>query len=418
MFRKIVVAVLVLMTLFSTSALAAVTNRDMQLQGGVLVSNAKDSFFFCPMEPGLTRHWGLYALSGGDPRLLLEVVDGIPARLIHADDKFVYFFGYIDAERTLHKLYAVNIETREVEELLSDIASAYVEDDDVFLYVTKSDPYMLCRYKLSTRKQTEIKSMKKSDKTIYDAHVFKGTLYFTTRTADNVEDGYKYNDGTKLANNLETTAPKLVSGVLYEGYRLYYNDTTGSRLYSVKLGNKNATQLGSKYNVSLTSPRFGDAVFAYDGDNHCLVRLPLDGSNEKSLKLEGNVLNRLILGGSKDELLLYNNEAIYAITPNLSSQAKLFDFDTATGGLLWTHIVPAAGNTIAVFGYNVDTVSSLSNMPPTGVYFYDRSTGDMVFGYPEYDPDNPVEVSFPEVLGEKPVPEPEDGETYFDYHVF
>jgi len=414
MLKKVVVAVLVLMTLFSTSALAAVTDRDIQLQGGVLVSNATDSFFFCPMEEGMTRHWGLYALNGGDVNLLLEVTDGVPARLIHADDKYVYFLGYYDADRTVHTLYAVEIQTRTVEELLTNIASAFVEDDDVFLFVPKDDLYMLSRYKLSTRKQTDIKSMKKSEKTIYDAHVFKGTLYFTTKDANDTEDGYRYNDGTGLANNLDKPTPALASGVLYEGYRLY-NDTSG-RLYSVKLGNKNGSQLGgTKYNVNLTSPRFGEALYAYDGDNHNLVRLPLDGSNEKALHLDGSVLNRLILGGYKDELLLYNDGAIWALAPNLSSQERLFDFDTASGGLMWTHIVHAAGNAIAVFGYNADTASNVTNMPPTGVFFFDRNTKTQIFGYPEYDPDNPVEyeVTMPDFFGDVPVEEKEEGETYF-----
>ncbi|MCL1964720.1 MAG: DUF5050 domain-containing protein [Firmicutes bacterium] len=415
MLKRTFMMVLVVAMLLSTVAIAEVTNRDMQLQGGVLVSNAADSFFFCPMEPGVTRHWGLYALSSASDRPILEVADGIPARLVQADDTYVYFLGYANAERTLHALYAVNISTGAVEELLSDIAAAFVEESDSFLYVTQSDPYTLCRYKLSTRKQTNIKSMQKAEKTIYDAHVYKGNLYFSTKDKNGTEDGYRYNDGTGLANNLDKPSPQLITGVLYEGYRLYYNDTVGSRLYSVKLGNKSGTQIGGKYKVGMTSPRFGDAVYAYDGENHALVRVPLDASAEKTLALEGGVLNRFILGGSKDELLLYNNGAIYAIAPNLSSQTRLFDFDTASGGLMWTHIVPAAHNAVAVFGYNGETASNVNNMLPTGVYIFDRSTGAQIFGYPEYDPANPVTPTRPEFFGDVPedarnAPRPDDAQ--------
>ena len=413
MLKKTFVLVLVLSMLLSVAAVAGASNRDMQMVGGVMVSNSTDSFFFLPMEDGFARHWGLFALSSAKNGPIWEVPDGIPARLIHADDSYVYFLGYTDAERKVHSLYAVNLTTGAAEEILKGIGTAFVEDDDVMLYVPVDDPYMLARYNLTTRKQTDVKSMKKSEKTIYDAEVYKGNLYFTTKDANGNEDGYRLNDSTGLANNLDKPSPQLLRGVLYEGYRLYYNDTVGSRLYSIKIGNKTGEQLGSKYNVNLNSPRYGEAVYAYDGENHALVRLPLDASAEKTLSLEGDILVRIILGGTRDELLLYCDEAIYAIDPSLNSQTRLFDFDSATGGLMWTHILPTANNAVAVFGYNVDMASNAREMLPSGVYVFDRATGEQIFGYPDYDPSAPVENKMPEMIGDIPVEQREEGETYF-----
>lgn len=412
MLKKTCILVLLVTLLCASTAVAEVTNRDMQMLGGVLVSNATDSFFFCPMEPGVTRHWGLYALSSAANGPIKEISDGYPARLIHADAENVYFLGYTDAERTLHTLYSVNIASGTTAELLPNIAAAYVESEDTFLYVDKADPYMLCRYEITSQKSTKIKSMEKSEKTIYDAIVHQGTLYFTTHDKNGGEDGYRFNDSTNLANNLDAPSPKLYKGLLYEGYRIYATDQIESQVYSLKIGNKNATQIGSKYNVSLSSFRFGEAVYVYDGEANALVRLPLDGSSEQRIGLDGNAINRLIMGGSKDELFLYSDGAIYSITPDLSSKSRLFDFDVNTGGVMWTHIVPARNNTVVAMGYNVETASNVANMLPTGVYVYDRSNGQMLFGYPEYNPEVPVEVTRPETFGDVPEEERED-ETYF-----
>lgn len=412
MLKKTFILVLVLMLLASSAAVAEVTNRDMQLLGGVLVSNATDSFFFCPMETGVSRHWGLYALSSIASGPIIEINDGYPARLLHADAENVYFLGYTDAERTIHSLYSVNISTGAATEMLTNIASAYVESDDTFLYVDKADLYTLCRYEIQTQKATKIKSMEKSEKTIYDAGVYQGTLYFTTHDKNGNEDGYRFNDSTNLANNLDAPSPKLLKGLLYEGYRIYATDQIESQVYSLKVGNKNATQIGSKYKVTLSSFRFGEALYVYDGEANALVRLPLDGSAEQRITLDGTTLNRLIMGGSKEEIFLYCDNAIYSLTPDLSSQSRLFDFDSSTAGLMWTHIVAGRNNTVLVMGYNADTASNISNMLPTGVYVFDRSTGQSLFGFPEHDPDNPVEVSRPETFGDVPEETRED-ETYF-----
>ena len=419
MLKKTFILVLVLAMLVSATAMAEVTNRDMQLMGGVVVSNASDSFFFAPMEEGMTKHWGLYALSKASEGPLVEIQDGYPARLIHADNERVYFFGYTDAERSVHALYSVEIATQAYEELLTDIKDVFVgETADEFLYTKSDNPYTLRSYNLTEKKDKSVKDMSKSDKTIYDAGIYDGRTYFITRTTSGAEDGYEYHEGSGKATNLDKPSPQLLTGMLYEGYRLYVTDQQGIMVYAVKLGNKNANQLGAAYAVSLKNPRFGEYIYTYGGDNNELIALPLDGSEPLKLKLEGSTLVRMVLGGSKDQLMLINDNAIYGITPNLTSQTKLIDFDQRTGGQAWSHVAPAGSNAIMVFGYGQDTLTSASNLMPTGVYAYDKTTGDMLFGFPEWDPNaepaEPAETSNtrPETIG-APNEEKEEGETYF-----
>lgn len=410
--KPFIIIFMLLALLVSTAATAEVTNRDMQLLGGVVVSNSSDSFFFAPMEEGVTRHWGLYALSSCNDGPIKEIADGYPARLVHADDQYVYFFGYWDIDRTIHTLYSVNIQTGEVETLLEDVATAFVEDSAAFMYVTSADPYTLRRYDITARKASTIKDMSNSSKTIYDAIVYKDQLFFTTKTASGAEDAYEYHASSGKATNLDKPSG-LVTSVLYEGYRIYTDNATETRVYAVLIGNKTGVQLGKNYkNVSLTSPRFGDAIYTYDGDNNLLVRIPLDGSAESTLALDDTV-SRFVLGGSKDELFFYNNGGIYSIKPDLSSSTRLFDFDGSTAGQMWCYIAPAGNDAILVFGYGQEAFSLMNNMMPTGVYAYDRS-GNVLFGFPE-NTEEAQTIDSSAFISTPVEQERDEGETYFQF---
>ena len=418
MLKKTFILVLTVAMLLSSVAMAEITNRDQQLLGGVAVSNANDTFFFAPMEEGATKHWGLYALSScstGTP--IVEITNGFPARLVHADDTHVYFLGYTDENRTVHTLYSVEIATGANETLLTNIQSVFVNEDDSFLYVSSDDLYTLCSYDIAERKAEEIKDMSNSEKTIYDAAYHDGELYFITRTAQGTENGYQYQTKSGKATNLVDPKPALVNGLLYEGYRIYANDAAGTRIFAVPIGKENATQIGAQYATTLSSYRFGEAIFVYDATNHALVRCPLDGSATQSLPLDGDTLTRLIMGGYKDEILLYEDGGIYSVAGDLSSQTRLFDFSTFTAGQLWCNIALAHDGSVLMFGYGSDTYTFWNSMMPTGVYVYSR-TGEQLFGYPvieEGAEETADENANPlEGLGEV-VNEPAEDDTFFSF---
>lgn len=421
MLKRTFILVLLAAMLLSATAVAEVTNRDMQLLGGVVVSNANDSFFFCPMEEGMTKHWGLYALSSAGDKPIVEIEDGYPARLVHATSDKVYFLGYTDGARSVHALYSVEISSGKYSELLTGIKEAYVAESDEFFYITETDPYTLHSYNVTNEKSKEIKDMSKSEKMIYDAGKFDGETYFITKTASGALDGYLYHDSSGKATNLDKPSPSVVNGMLYEGYRLYSSDSSNTQVYSLKLGAKKSVRLGQTYNMNLSNPRFGQYMYAYDGDKNQLVALPLDGSDALTLTLEGSTLVRFLLGGSKDELFLPLDDAIYSVRPDLSSMTRLFDFDQRTGGQVWSYIAPGANNAIFVMGYGQETFTNSNNMLPTGVYAYDRNSGEMLFGFPEWDPNaEPEETggeapasTVPSTFGDVPEEEREEGETYF-----
>lgn len=413
--KRIFILLIVVALLFSSTAFATITNRDMQLMGGVLVSNANDSFFFAPMEPGLTAHWGLYALSSCAEGPMVEFSSGYPARLVHADNEKVYFLGYTDANRSVHALYEVDIATKQANAtpLLSNIASAFVEKDDTFLYVSTDDPYMLCRYSIKDRQSTDLKSMQSSKKTMYDAAVYDNKVYFLTKSESGTEDIYLLNSNGK-ATSVDKPNPEAYSSVLHEGYRIYANDKLATKVYSVKIGNKKGNQLGANYGTALFNPRFGTMMYQYNGETNQIVGMPLDGSSEKTITLESEAtLTRLVMGGSKDELYYYYSGAVYSVKPDLSSQTKLFNFDSTIGGTTISYVVPAGDNVMMVMGYNQETTTNARNLMPTNVYAYNRADGSMIFGYPTSD-DQIKTIEFGvDPIGDVPVPESEDGESYF-----
>ncbi len=427
MLKKICSLALMLAMLVSSAAVAEVTNRDMQMMGGVVVSNGKDSFFFCPMEEGLSRHWGLYAVSSCANGPILEIKDGYPARLIHADSKNVYFLGYTDANRTVHSLYSVPVDGGTPDELLKDIAHAYVLESDSFYYVTSENPYCLRRYNIETKKTLEIKDMTKSDKKIYDAvKAEKDDIYFLTTNKNGGEDGYEYHASSRKATNLDKPNPGHFTSILYEGYRIYSVDHGQSQLYSVKIGNKKAVKLAADGPaVWLNSPRFGQYIYGYDGESNTLVGYLIDGSDRRTLTLDGPTLSRLMMGGSKDEIFFYSGSAIYSAPADLSSKTKVIDFNMSTGGLMWTHIAPA-GSAILLMGYGPESLTHQDTMLPTGVYAYDRTTGEELFAFPIVaesaegsegaagtENATPVDATRPETLGDAPAAPREENETYF-----
>lgn len=410
MLKKTCILILVLALSLSFATLASASNRDMQLMGSMVVTNSTDAFFFSPMEEGLTSHWGLYRLSTAADGPLREIENGYPARLLHADDEYVYFLSYENTDRTLHALRAVKISDGSAEELQGGIAKAFVEESETFFYVSDSDPYTLRRYSIPDRKSTEVKNMSGSEKTIYDAGTYGGTVYFLTRAKDGVtEDGYQLHSSSGKATNLDSPSVKVDHGLLYEGYRLYAGDKNGSQIYSVKIGSKTANELGKRVTVSLTSFRFGEYIYAYDGDDHQLVGQALDGSGEVVMPLDGSGLSRMVMGGTKEEVLIYVDNAIYSMPPNLTSKSKVIDFDLSAGGQLWCYAIPMGSDAIAMMGYNAESFTHAGNMLPTGVYIYSRSTGEELFAYPPYDAENPPEQTMPETLG-TPVQEGEEGE--------
>lgn len=399
------------------TALAEVTNRDMQLMGGVVVSNATDSFFFCPMEEGMTRHWGLYALSTASEGPIVEVQDGYPARLVHATDSKVYFMGYTDGARTVQSLYSVDLASKDAKELLSGISASFVGGKaEEFFYVSETDAYTLRRYNVVDEKDETIKDMSNSSKKIYDAGQYGEDIYFLTVTENGTEDGYQYHAGSGKATNLDKPSPQLVTGVLYEGYRIYAGDVNISQIYSIKIGSKNGNRLGQQYKMSLSNHRFGQYVYAYDGDNNQLVAMPLDGSDPLKLSIEGGTLKRMVLGGTSEELLLMANDRIYAVKPDLSSQQELFEFSANIGGQAWSHVAPGV-NAVFVMGYGQESYTNADTVLPTGVYAIDRNSGEMLFSYPPWDPNAATEefqqTERPETFGDIPEDERAEGETYF-----
>lgn len=385
MFKRVMLLGLALVMLLSSVAMAEITNRDLQLGGGLAAVNANDTFFFCAMEDGVTKHWGLYKTSSMADGPILEITDAYPANFICADNSDVFYLMYTSDKRDEYALYKVGVDGGEPKLLQDDISAAFADENDSFFFVKKSDLYTLWKYDCSDEKATKIKDMSGSKKTIYDACSYKGSLYFLAKDASNVEYGYEYHASSGKATNLDKPSPQLVTGLLYEGYRLYANDNARTRIFAVSIGRKSAEQIGKKYGVSLSNPRFGDALYAYDSDNNAIVRCPLDGSGEKSIKLDGDLIARMILGGNPDELLLCYAGKVYSMPANLSSMTPVIDFPMTTAGQVWSYVLPGRGNTILIMGYSPDTISYEGSLPPSAVYVIDRATNERLFGFPVID---------------------------------
>ena len=417
--NRLILILIALAMLIPSMAGAAVTNRDMQLMGGVAVSNATDSFFFAPLEPGLTDRWGLYALSSAASGPIVETKSGYPARLVHADSEKVYFLAYTDPNRTVHALYEVDIATKQInpEPLLKNIANAFVESDDSFLYVSTDDEYKLCRYSIKDKKTTDLKSMASSNKKIYDAGVYDGKVYFITVTDSGAEDAYLLNSNGK-ANNLDVPSPKSFSSVLYEGYRVYTTDRSMSQIHAQKIGSKKAVRLAGDLGPTLYSYRFGTTLYMYAGESNQIMGFPLDGSSAKTLRMDGSKsLPRIVMGGSKDELYFYYDGGIYMANPDLTSQTRLFDVDAGRGGTTnLSYIAPVGQNAVLVAGYNQATASNYYNLMPTNIYLYNRADGELIFGYPLSTDDIAENTGFQlgvDPIGDYPHPELEEGENAF-----
>lgn len=413
MLKKGLVILLALLML-ATCAQAEIDNRDLQMMGGFAAVSSQDTYFFCPMEEGVTGHWGLYALSSCNDGPLIEISNGYPARLVYANKSSVYFLAYTNAARTEHALYRINISDGTNKMLLGDISTCFVGDGNNFFYTTTENPYCLMSYDLTKEASSKIKDMSSSKKSIYDAATFNGTTYFLTQTETGAENGYILNKNGK-ANNLDSPTPKLATGMLYEGYRLYSTSSVGNNIYALKLGQKKGVQLGKDYGLTLSAPRFGAALYGYDGTENAIVRIPLDGSSESKMKLDGESLSRFIIGGYEDEVLLLDNGGVYAFKGDLSKKERLFDFDIGTANQVWCNLTQSHDDSaVIILGYGQRTFTYAYNMMPTSVYVFDRATGEQIFGYPE----NEKALSLEELLEESggvlgAMPEENEEDTYF-----
>lgn len=384
MVKKVFVLLLALL-MIGSCANAEISNRDLQMNSGIAAVSSQDTYFFCPMEEGVTGHWGLYAVSSCQNGPIIEISNGYPARLVYANKTSVYFLAYNDSIRSTHDLYRVDISDGSAKKMLSDVKTCFVGDGNNFFYTTKDAPCLLMSYDLTKEESKKVKDMSSSNKTIYDAGTFNGSTYFLTQTESGTENGYVLNRNGK-ANNLDAPSPTLATGMLYEGYRIYSTSSVGNNVYSVKLGQKKATQLGKEYGMTLTTPRFGAAFYCYDGNNHSIVRVPIDGSAETKQALDGKALSRFIIGGYGDEVLLLSDGGVYAFDGNLSGKTRLFDFDLGTANQIWCNLTQSHDNNyVLVYGYGQRTFTYSSTMMPTSVYVFNRATGEKVFGYPEYE---------------------------------
>lgn len=384
MFKKMLVLLLALLMIASCAS-AEITNRDLQMNSGIAAVSSQDTYFFCPMEEGLTGHWGLYALSSCQNGPIIEISNGYPARLIYANKSSVYFLAYNDVARTTHDLYRVTVSDGSAKKMLSNIKTCFVGDGNDFFYTTTDAPCLLMSYDLTKEESSKVKDMSSSNKTIYDAISYNGSTYFLTQTESGTENGYILNKNGK-ANNLDAPTPTLSTGMLYEGYRIYSTSSVGNNVYSVKLGQKKATQLGKEYGMTLSTPRFGSAFYCYDGNNHSIVRVPIDGSSESKQQLDGSALSRFIIGGYGDEVLLLSDGGVYAFDGNLTSKTRLFDFDLGTANQIWCNLAQSHDNEyVLIYGYGQRTFTFSSTLMPTSVYVFNRSTGEQIFGFPEYE---------------------------------
>ncbi|MDY2836100.1 MAG: DUF5050 domain-containing protein [Candidatus Aphodomonas sp.] len=419
MVKKVLVLLLALL-MIGSCANAEISNRDLQMNSGIAAVSSQDTYFFCPMEEGVTGHWGLYAVSSCQNGPIIEISNGYPARLVYANKTSVYFLAYNDSIRSTHDLYRVDISDGSAKKMLSDVKTCFVGDGNNFFYTTKDAPCLLMSYDLTKEESKKVKDMSSSNKTIYDAGTFSGSTYFLTQTESGTENGYVLNKNGK-ANNLDAPSPTLATGMLYEGYRIYSTSSVGNNVYSVKLGQKKATQLGKEYGMTLTTPRFGAAFYCYDGNNHSIVRVPIDGSAETKQALDGKALSRFIIGGYGDEVLLLSDGGVYAFDGNLSGKTRLFDFDLGTANQIWCNLTQSHDNNyVLVYGYGQRTFTYSSTMMPTSVYVFNRATGEKVFGYPEYEEALTLEQLIEENGGSfgGDTTEPTEGEEADDWFVF
>ncbi len=419
MVKKVLVLLLALL-MIGSCANAEISNRDLQMNSGIAAVSSQDTYFFCPMEEGVTGHWGLYAVSSCQNGPIIEISNGYPARLVYANKTSVYFLAYNDSIRSTHDLYRVDISDGSAKKMLSDVKTCFVGDGNNFFYTTKDAPCLLMSYDLTKEESKKVKDMSSSNKTIYDAGTFNGSTYFLTQTESGTENGYVLNKNGK-ANNLDAPSPTLATGMLYEGYRIYSTSSVGNNVYSVKLGQKKATQLGKEYGMTLTTPRFGAAFYCYDGNNHSIVRVPIDGSAETKQALDGKALSRFIIGGYGDEVLLLSDGGVYAFDGNLSGKTRLFDFDLGTANQIWCNLTQSHDNNyVLVYGYGQRTFTYSSTMMPTSVYVFNRATGEKVFGYPKYEEALTLEQLIEENGGSfgGDTTEPTEGEEADDWFVF
>ncbi|MEG0767039.1 MAG: hypothetical protein RR482_04925 [Clostridia bacterium] len=393
--------ILALLLLFGSAMPAfalEVTNRDLQLGGGLAAVNEEDTFFFALTGE---KEWGLYTVSGCKDGPMATFQDKTPSRLLYANKKKVYYLAIGSDNR--YTLESVEIGGGSSTTLLENIAVAFVENGSTFLYTTGEDPNTLLRFDIEKGKSSKLKSMK--SKSIWDACETDGTICFLTHDANNSEAGYQINKQSGKAVNMPVPSPKSGSGMLYEGYLIYTPAKDNSKVYAMPIGSKKkATRMGEKLaSVTLATPRLGTSLYPYDEETNTIYRLPLDGSDGGSMKMNSEKLDRYLVGGNSKLILVWDNGQICRMDPELSAKSDLFPFDLTTDGMQWSNLVPVNGDMVLIMGYTPMTYSSVGKTLPTAVRVVDTKTSETVFYWPE--PAAPKEA---EVPGDPPPDPPAD----------
>lgn len=380
--RKIWCAILLLAVLFTSSAMAELTNKDLQLGGGFAAINSTDTFFFAPVDVDESK-WGLYSLNTlSNEKPIVTIGDVKPARLVYADEKKVYFLAFKNADTYL--LASCQISNGELKKEIEGVLAAFVEGGDTMLYVPEGDPYTISRFSFKDGSDKKLKTM--TSKTIYDACESDDTIYFLGTDKSKKLYGYEINKKSGKAVNTSNPSPAMGDGMMYGDYLVYSQNGDTTKIYALPLGKSKSVRLGERIGgMSLTNPRFGAAIYPYDKTNNAIVRVPLDGSEQSQLKMEWETVPEYIMGGYKDKILYMDNDKVYSVNEMLAGKTELFDFPYATDGMKWAYLTPTNQNYVIVMGYMPITYTELGVGAPTAVHVVNLDTKETVFQYPVLD---------------------------------
>ena len=370
-------AAICMVLLWTSVASAALTNKDLQLASGLACINSDDTFFFSPT--GESDEWGLYSLNTLSNGPITLVKDVKPARMLYADSKKVYFLAMKSNSEYL--LGSVGIADGAQVNELDGIAGAFVESDTSILYVPSEDLYTLSRYDLKTNSSTKLKTM--TSKTIYDACVIDGGVYFLGLDSGDKVVIYEINKKSGKAISLSNPNPSMGDGYLYDEYLIYHQRGDQTKVFSVPVGKSKGVLLGQQISgMSLSNPRFGAALYPYDSSKNSIVRVPLDGSSESTLTLSGEKLTNYLIGGTSEKIFYWDNGMIYSVDQMLQNKAEVVEFDITTDKMKWTYLSPTNQNYLLIMGYMPVTYADFGLSLPTAVRLVDLSTKETVFQYP------------------------------------
>jgi hypothetical protein len=371
------------------AASAELTNYELQLSGGLAAVSEGDTYFFAPLEDGT---WGLYSVKTFESGAIVTIKDVKPARLIYADSKTVYFLGIRPDEGFIFA--SVDLSARAASPVIEKLKEMYSETETTFFYVSPDDPYTMYRYSITEKKSTKIKNL--TSKTMYDAGVYNKTTYLLGMDSSGGIVGYEINPRSNKAVNLSTPSPKMGDAYLFNGYIVYSQKGDSTRIYTVPVGKSKGVRLGEKISgITLSSPRYADALYPFDEATNSIVRVPLDGSATASLPLITQGQKYVITGGTSDQILYADDGKVYSISPQLQNKTELFEFDINTDSMRWTALSPTNQNHVLVMGYMPITASDIGYSLPTAVRLVDLASRETIFQFPKLeaaaveDPDDP-----------------------------